>query len=279
MSRTRGPGAGAAAHAAVPTAAALVALLDPPGEPGPSPALRRLLAQARVELVLTLRQGENFVVTLVLPVLLLVFFASSGIAVPHRRPSIDFLLPGMLTLAVLSSGMVTLGITTGYQRAYGVLKRLGGSPLSRAGLLGAKALSVLALQLLQVVLLGAVAALAYGWRPHGALLLAVGLLALGAATFAACGMLLAGALRAEVTLGVVNGLYLVFLVLGGVAVSISHLPGFIQPLARVLPVSALSAGLRGALSPTGRVAASDWALLMVWAAGLTILAVRSFRWE
>jgi len=257
----------------------LAALLDRPRSPGPASGLRCLLAQARVEFLLTVRQGENVLVTLVLPLILLVFFASVRLDRARGRPAVDFLVPGVLTLAVMSSGMVTLGIATGYQRAYGVLKRLGGSPLTRAGLLGAKALAVLGLELLQVTLVCAVAALAYGWRPAGDLVLASALLLGGAATFAACGMLLAGGLRAEVTLGVANGLYLMFLILGGVVVPVSHLPAVVQPLARVLPVTALSQSLRGALSASGHVALSDGALLIAWGVVLAALAVRWFRWE
>lgn len=265
--------------AAAPAGPELAALLDVPGRAGPARALPRVLAQARVEFLLTVRQGENVLVTLGLPVILLVFFASSRIAPAGPRPAIDFLLPGVLTLAVMSSGMVSLGIATGYQRAYGVLKRLGGSPLSPGGLLAGKGLAVLGLEVCQVVLLVAVAVLAYGWRPQGDLVAAALVLGLGAATFAALGMLLAGGLRAEVTLGAANGLYLLFLVLGGVVIPVSHLPAFVQPLARVLPVTVLSGGVRSAMSRAGTVPSGDWALLVVWLAVTAVLAVRAFRWE
>ena len=124
-----------------------------------------VLAQTRAELLLTMRRGENVLITMVVPVLLLIFFASLGIVRAGTARPVDFLLPGMLSLAVIATGMVSLGIATAYERYYGVLKRLGASPLPRAGLIAAKVLSVLVLEVLQVALLVVIAAAVYGWRP------------------------------------------------------------------------------------------------------------------
>ena len=123
-----------------------------------------VLAQTRAELLLTMRRGENVLITMVVPVLLLIFFASLGIVRAGTARPVDFLLPGMLSLAVIATGMVSLGIATAYERYYGVLKRLGASPLPRAGLIAAKALSVLVLEVLQVALLVVIAAAAYGFN-------------------------------------------------------------------------------------------------------------------
>src|SRR5229473_6522246 len=117
-----------------------------------APFGRQVLAQTRVELLLTLRRGESVLITLIVPVLLLVFFASLNIIPATRGKAIDFLLPGMLALAVMGTGMVSLGIATAYERYYGVLKRLGSSPLPRWGLLTAKILAVLAVEVVQAVL-------------------------------------------------------------------------------------------------------------------------------
>src|SRR5215471_12519250 len=108
-----------------------------------TPFTRLILAQTQVELLLTLRRGESVLITLLVPVLLLIFFASLNIIPASGGSPITFLLPGMLALAVMATGMVSLGIATAYERYYGVLKRLGGSPLPRAGLVTAKILSVL----------------------------------------------------------------------------------------------------------------------------------------
>src|SRR5437899_408035 len=165
-----------------------------------APLGRQILAQTQVELLLTLRRGENVLITLIVPVLLLIFFASLGVVQAGTARPVDFLVPGMLALAVIATGMVSLGIATAYERSYGVLKRLGASPLPRGGLIVAKALSVVALEIAQVALLAAIAALLYGWRPAGALVTAVLALLLGSVTFAGLGLAMAGALRAEATL-------------------------------------------------------------------------------
>src|SRR6202165_6351609 len=128
-----------------------------------APFGRQALAQTRVELLLTLRRGESVLITLIVPVVLLVFFASLNIIPASTGKAVDFLLPGMLALAVMATGMVSLGIATAYERYYGVLKRLGSSPLPRGGLILAKLISVLVLELLQVIILVGVAVALYGW--------------------------------------------------------------------------------------------------------------------
>src|SRR5215467_6290494 len=134
-----------------------------------APLGRQVAAQAQVELLLTLRRGESVLITLIVPVLLLVFFASLNIVPTTSGNAVDFLLPGILALAVMAAGMVSLGIATAYERYYGVLKRLGSSPLPRAGLLTAKIIAVLAIEAVQALLLIVIAAGIYGWRPQGGL--------------------------------------------------------------------------------------------------------------
>src|SRR2546421_5803939 len=152
----------------------------------------QVAAQTQVELLLTLRRGESVLITLIVPVLLLIFFASLNIVPATNGPAVNFLLPGMLALAVMATSMVSLGIATAYERYYGVLKRLGGSPLPRSGLIIAKVISVLALELIQAVILVGVAAIFYGWRPAGSPLLALLVLGLGTVTFAGLGLSMAG---------------------------------------------------------------------------------------
>ncbi|HVC23254.1 MAG TPA: ABC transporter permease [Candidatus Dormibacteraeota bacterium] len=247
-------------------------------EPRAAPWRRAFAAQFRVELLLMLRQGENLLVILVLPVLLLVLFTGARIFPAGSIRPVQFLLPGILTVAVMSTGMVTLGISTAYQRYYGVLKRLGGSPLPRSALGAAKAATVLVVELVQVLLLLAIAWLWLGWKPYGSLGLAAVILLAGAAAFAAIGLALAGAVRAELTLGGANGLYLLFLVLGGVVLPVDHLPGFVQPLASALPATALSTSLRAVLQGAAP-GAGDLALLLGWLAVAAIAAALWFRWE
>ena len=243
---------------------------------------RAVLAQTRAELLLTMRRGENVLITMVVPVLLLIFFASLGIVRAGTARPVDFLLPGMLSLAVIATGMVSLGIATAYERYYGVLKRLGASPLPRAGLIAAKALSVLVLEVLQVALLAVIATAVYGWRPPpsaAALATAALALLLGTAAFAGLGLAMAGALRAEATLAGANGLYLVFLLLSGAVLPLDHLPSVLQDLARVLPAAALTGALRAALTPGAAFPGGDIGVLAVWAILVLAVAARTFRWE
>jgi ABC-2 type transport system permease protein len=240
--------------------------------------LRSILAQTRVELLLTLRRGESVLITIIVPVVLLVFFASLNF-VPAGVQAIDFLLPGMLALAVMATGMVSLGIATAYERYYGVLKRLGGSPLPRGGLITAKILSVLVLEALQIALLVGVAAGVYGWRPQGAPGITILGLVVGTAAFAGLGLAMAGGLRAEATLAGANGLYLIFLLLGGGILPLDHLPAPLEALARALPAAALTNVLRASMTNGAAFPGSDLILLAVWAAIILLVATRSFRWE
>ncbi len=240
---------------------------------------RAVIAQTRMEIALTARRGENVLVTVVLPVMLLVFFASSGLVSGSVGNALDYLVPGILAIAIISTGMVNLGIATAYERYYGVLKRLGGSPLPRWGLLLAKGIAILALEIFQLVLLVGVAYVGYGWSPHprgGQILVA---LLLGTIAFSALGLTMAGALRAEATLAIANGLYLFFLLVGNVVLPSEHLPVLLQTIGRVLPATALADTLRFGWGSTSALPTDSFLLLAAWAVALSVLAVRSFRWE
>ncbi len=228
--------------------------------------------------MLTLQRGESVLVTLIIPVVLLVFFSSVPMLPQHSR-TISVLLSGTLALAVISSGLVSLGIATAYERYYGVLKRLGLTPLSRTGLVAAKLLSVLALETIQAVVLMGIAAALYGWRPSGSLGVAVAAVLLGTAAFAGLGLLMAGTLRAEVTLAGTNALFLFFVLLGGLYVQLHQLPPILRDIAGVLPASPLASVLRYALNATTTFPAHDLVILALWAVALPALAVRSFRWQ
>jgi len=238
--------------------------------------VREIAALARTELLLTLRRSESVLVTLIIPLALLVFFSSARLLPPAGRV-IGFLLTGTVTLSIISTSLVSLGIATAYERYYGVLKQLGATPLPRAALITGKLLAVLALEVVQIALLAAVAAVFYGWRPGGAVPVALLALLLGTAAFVGIGLSMAGALRAEATLGLANGLFLFFLLLGGLYVPLDHLPIWLQPPARVLPAYVLVEVLRSAArnAPIW----SDLALLAGWAILMPLLAVRLFRWE
>jgi ABC-2 type transport system permease protein len=252
-----------------------------PGDGRAAATWRCALAQAGMELRLTSRRGENLLVTLVIPVVLLVFFSSTTIvSVPAVRP-VDFLLPGILALAVISTSLVNLGIATGFERSYGVLKRLGGSPLSRPGLIAGKIGAVGVVEVIQAVLLVAIADWLFGWAPGPGAPVGVAVVAylLGTLAFAGLGLLMAGTLRAEATLAGANALFLVFLLVGGVIVPIDQLPGFAATIARLLPAAALSDALRIGLGATSGDATGPLLVLAGWGIVTAGLAARWFRWE
>jgi len=239
--------------------------------------MRALTAQTKVELLLTVRRSESILVTLAIPLGVLVFFTKVDSVNTLAHP-VDFLVPGVLALAVMASAMVSLGIATGYERRYGVLKRLGSTPLSRAGLLTSKTANVLLLELVQstvIVLTG----IALGWSPSGGLVAALGLILLGTIAFAGIGLLLAGTLRAEANLAVANGLFLVLLFLGGMAYPLEKLPAALETFARLLPAAALSETLRGVLDAHASFDVGELAVLVVWAIAAPLAAAHWFRWD
>jgi ABC-2 type transport system permease protein len=231
-----------------------------------------------MELRLLARRGENLFVTLVVPLVLLVFFS----LVPAlERGGVDVLLPGILAVAIVSTSLVNLGISTGFERSYGVLKRLGGSPLPRSGLVAAKLATVVVVEIGQVVLLVGVAAIGLGWNPGptSSVPVCLAAFALGTLAFAGLGLLLAGSLRAEATLAVANGLFLAMILLGGVVLPVDRLPGVLADLARILPGAALTDAFRIGLGAVPGDPIGPLAVLAAWGTALTLLALRTFRWE
>ena len=238
--------------------------------------MRPLLAHLRLELALLARNGESLVLALGIPVLLLVFFSNVDV-LPIDGEPIDFLAPGVLALAVLSTSLVQLAIGTGFEREYGVLKRLGATPLGRPRLLAAKTLAVLVVEVVQLVVLGGVA-LALGWDPSARPAFALAVL-LGTVAMAGLGLCLAGSLKALVTLAAANGLYLVLLLLSGMVIPLDEVPGPARAVARALPSGALTEAVRGTLTDGVTVPGRAWLVLVAWAVAGPVLATRLFRWE
>jgi ABC-2 type transport system permease protein len=237
------------------------------------------LVQLRAELRRVAGNGEQMLLTLGIPVLLLVFFSLVDVLPTDTKEPIDFLAPGILALATMSTAMVSLGIGTGFERSYHVLKRLGTTPLGRPRLIAAKIGSVVAVEIVQFAVLIPVA-FALGWDPLSPnWLLAVLGVVVGTMAFAGIGLTLAGRLPGEVNLAAQNGLYLVLLLLGGMVIPFAKLPGAIRAVAHTLPSGALADVLRDTLSNAGTDPARSWIVLCVWAAATPLLAARLFRWD
>lgn len=238
---------------------------------------------ALMELRLNLRNGEQLLLTAIIPVILLIGLTKSSVVaitdvVDIGRARIDVVTPGVLALAVMSTAFTGQAIATGFERRYGVIKLLGSTPLPRWGLVAAKTLAVVVVECVQVVVLSAVA-FGLGWSPSGSLVNAVVLLIAGTAAFSALALLIAGVFRAEATLALANGIYLVLLLAGGVVVPLEKLPSGMAVIARALPSGALGQGLRDVLTHGQSMPWGALAVLVAWAVGAGFVAHRTFRWE
>jgi ABC-2 type transport system permease protein len=252
----------------------------PPGtftpRPGPGAPARMLAAQAGTELRLALRGGEQVLLTLVIPVVLLVGLTLLDV-VPLPEPRVAAVAPSVLALAVLSTAFTSQAIVLGFDRRYGVIRRLAATALPRWLLVAGRLAAVLATVAVQVVLLGALAA-ALGWRPPVVgVAWAVPLVLLGCAAFAALGILLGGTLRAEVVLAAANAVWLVLLLAGGIVVPLDRLPGPLAAVAALLPSGALAEGLRVTLTTGAAPGAGPVLVLLAWTVAATAVAVRTVR--
>ncbi|WP_236757694.1 ABC transporter permease [Aeromicrobium sp. PE09-221] len=255
--------------------------LDLSPAPGAAPRVSMLCAQTLMELRLLARNGEQLLLTIVIPLILLIAGTQSSriVDLGPGRP-IDIIAPGVLALAVLSTSFTSLAIATGFERRYGVLKRLGASPLPRWGLMVGKVGAVVIVEIVQLALLSAVALL-LGWEPVSGFtpwLWAILLVVLGTAAFGALALLIAGTLRAEATLAVANLVYVVLLVGGALLVPLDRYPDVAQSVLVLLPSGALGEGLRETFT-VGTPPLLAIAVLAGWTAVAGFATARSFSWE
>lgn len=239
--------------------------------------MRRAFIQLTAELRLLSRNGEQLLLVVIIPLLLLGFFGTVDILPTGGMERDDFLVPGILALAIMSTAMVSLGIATGFERSTLVLKRLGATPLTRGELVAAKVASVTVVEIVQFILIVPLA-LAIGWTTSFIDLpeLLAGIV-LGTSAFAGIGIVLAGSLRAEVNLAAQNGLYLVLLLLGGMVIPVDSLPGPLASVSEFLPSNALAAVLRNSTT-ANPFDMGAFVTLALWALAAPALGARRFRW-
>lgn len=250
--------------------------LDARPAPAAAPPVRRVLAQARFDAVAMLRNGEQLLLTIVLPLMVLIGLSRSSVVDLGDGRQVDLAAAGVLALAVMSTAFTGQAIATGFDRRAGLLRLLGTTPLGRSGLLAGRVIAVLAVEALQVVVLGGVA-LALGWRPDPAGLLPALVAAVaGTAAFVALGLLLAGTLRAEAVLAAANLVWVLLLVGGGVVLPADRL-GPLEPVAGWLPSGALGEAMRTALGD-GTWPFGALAVLTAWTAVAGAATARWFRW-
>lgn len=244
--------------------------------PGRGRVGRMLVTHTRTEVALTLRNSEQFLLTLLIPIAMLVGLTVLNIF-PLPEPRVDSVTPRVFALAVMSSAFTGQAIALGFDRRYGVLKRLAATALPRWLLLSGRALAGLVVVVVQLVVLGVLAAL-LDWSPAvegvaWALLLVV----LGTLSFGALGVLLGGALKAEIVLALANIIWFVLLLAGGIVVPLDSMPGFLGDVAAMLPSGALAEGLDTALVDGTAPSWSVFAVLVGWGAVATLIATRTTK--
>ncbi|MEJ2859215.1 MULTISPECIES: ABC transporter permease [unclassified Saccharothrix] len=236
-----------------------------------------LWAQARTEAVLTLRNGEQILLTVLIPVALLIAMSVMSV-IPVPEPRVGSSVARVFALAVISSAFTGQAIALGFDRRYGVLKRLAATALPRWLLVGGRIAAGLAVVAIQVVILGVVAVL-LGWDLPSATgwLWTAALLILGALTFGALGVLLGGALRAEIVLALANIVWFLLLLVGGVALGVDNLPSWLATIVQLLPSAALAEGLHTAVVDGGAPALKQVLVLLAWGVTAAAVAARTTK--
>lgn len=240
--------------------------------------MKPFLAQLRAEVSMTMTRGESLLLTIGIPLGLLVFFSLVDVLPTETKDPVTFLAPGVLAMAVLSTAFTGLAIATGFERSYLVLKRLGTTPLGRGRLIAAKIAGVLVVIAIQALVI-TLASLALGWKTSGFdAVVALPAVVLATTAFAALGLLMAGTLRAEITLAVANAGFIALMLVSGMVIPISKLPGPMRSVSELLPSEALSHILHAAASGAS-AGGKAWIVLTAWAVVSPVLAARLFRWE
>lgn len=239
----------------------------------PATVRRMTAAQTRMELSLFLRNGEQLLVALIIPLAALIALVAIDFgAVPE--PRVDHAITAVLTMSVMGTSFTGQAIAVAFDRRYDALKRLGGTPLPPAVIIAGKILATLILVAGQTIILGTLA-VAMGWRPDptGILVGAV-MVALGSAAFSSMGLLLGGTLRAEIVLGLANLIWFVLIGAAGLAIGVVDLPSQVADILVVVPSYALTDALLTANH--GGFPALAAVVLVAWTAVCGGFAVRHF---
>lgn len=247
-------------------------------DPRPNTVPRMVAAQYGLELKLLLRNGEQLLLTMFIPITLLVGLTLLPLG-SFGENRVAVFMPAIMALAVISTGFTGQAIAVAFDRRYGALKRLGATALPVWGIIAGKSLAVVSVVFLQAIVLGGIG-LALGWRPSAVgLLIGAGIIALGTVTFTAMGLLLGGTLRAEIVLAIANLLWFVFAGFGALTLESGTIPGTLSWIARLTPSGALTEALSWAVSGPGAPAIDGFAIavLAIWGAVAALAALRWFR--
>lgn len=249
-----------------------------PGTSNAVGTLKRILLQGRYETLAMIRNGEQLVIALVLPLMALFGLVFTDLLKNVAARPVDAAVPGVLALCVVSTAFTGQGIATGFDRRYGVMRLLSTTPLGRTGLIYGKVMAVLVVLAMQVAVIGGTG-LALGWQPApGGIPWGLLLLVLGASAFTALGLLIAGTVRPEATLAITNLAWVLFAGVGGILFPSTNAPAFLHPIIAVLPSAALGDSLRAALV-FGTVSGPGILILLAWTLIAGFAATRWFKWN
>lgn len=237
--------------------------------------MSRTLAHAGFETRLLLRNGEQLLLTVLIPLILLLAMTETAF-VPIDGPRINTAYPVVLTVSIIATCFTSLAIATGFERRSAAMVYLATTPLRRGELLLGKALATIAVTIVSTGIV-TIAAAFLGWRPSGTAPLAIAVIALGMACFAAWGLAVASAFRAEAVLAIANALFLLLIIFGGVIVPASSLP--LGGVIAILPSSALADSLRATIGTGSTPPVSTIITLVIWAVVGAIIARVRFAWQ
>jgi ABC-type multidrug transport system permease subunit len=195
---------------------------------------------------------------------------------------IDFLLPGLLAMNLMGTGIWSIGFTIVDHRRRKLLKRLVATPMSRADYLMAFLLSRLGWLILEVGVLLAFGVLVFGVPVRGSLGTVVLISMLGGCAFGAVGLLVAARARTtEAASGLMNLVMMPMWVFSGVFFSASNFPDVMQPFIQALPLTAVVDALRATmLEGAGLVTvAPELGIITAWMVASFLVAMRIFRWQ
>lgn len=252
--------------------------LDFSPNPGAAPAGNIVVAQSRYEFMLIMKNGEQLLLTLIIPIFLLIGLTMLPFIKGGQYSRVEVVVPGIVALAIMSTAFTAQAISVGFDRRYGVLKLFGATPLTRMQLLIARTLAILVVEVIQIVLICAVG-FALGWRQMGYPFGTILMILAGTAAFSALAIALGGLLRAEATLATANAVYLVLLLAGGIVVPQSQMPSWLADIVSFLPSGALGNGLRDTMLGQVQIPWFNIVVLLCWCAAGSIVAAKTFKWE
>ena len=195
---------------------------------------------------------------------------------------IDWLVPGLLGMNIMSTGLWGVGFSIVQARTRKLLKRLVATPMSRAEYLASHVLSRLLFLTLETVVIVGFAWMVFDVRVRGGVPALALLAVLGALSFGGLGLLVASRARTvEAVSGLMNLVMMPMWVLSGVFFASSNFPEPMQPLIRALPLTALNNALRGVMNEGLSLGAvgGDVAILVAWGVISFAVALRIFRWQ